>query len=502
LSKQPPSQNNKSLYPNEILDTEDDNSWQVSYLDIITIILGFLIILLSLSEFTSVTSLTSVSQLFKSSVQETEFLTTPIEEIQSELEASLSGDLKSGEIEIIRDLNDLLIRFSSDDLYRSGSATLQQGALPLFDRVISAIKSNRFNDFNVEVEGHTDNTPISSSAYPSNWELSTTRATNVVKYFRGMGIEEGRLKASGYADSKPLVPNEDASGNSIPRNKALNRRVDIRLYYASVPKHDSTSSISPVLADNNNCRYSVQIGGFQSFNNSFSLANDASRKTNYSFEITFNNNLFSVRSEPRNSLEDALKIHKELASYTGDDAIGLIHQCYEDTGLRPDPIRYQIQVAAFQNKSNAERYISEITSNLTVLASISSTDNGSHKVMLGPYQSPFTASEKLAEFKKSGLPEGIFIKPVIESILPYSFNFRIQLAKFENRNDAEDLSQSIASLMGLQTEISEGENEAVYLLTGEFQDWKNAKQVFNDLRNSSYDLSPVLYLLEQVKPPI
>ncbi|HBX64687.1 MAG TPA: hypothetical protein DEG32_00450, partial [Balneolaceae bacterium] len=121
---------------------------------------------------------------------------------------------------------------------------------------------------------------------------------------------------------------------------------------------------------------------------------------------------------------------------------------------------------------------------------------------LGPYQSPFTASEKLAEFKKSGLPEGIFIKPVIESILPYSFNFRIQLAKFENRNDAEDLSQSIASLMGLQTEISEGENEAVYLLTGEFQDWKNAKQVFNDLRNSSYDLSPVLYLLEQVKPPI
>jgi chemotaxis protein MotB len=502
LSQKLSSKNNKSLYPNEILDTEDDNSWQVSYLDIITIILGFLIILLSISEFTSITNLTSVSQLFKSSVQETEFLTTPIEEIQSELEASLAGDIKNGEIEIIRDLNDLLIRFSSDDLYRSGSATLQQKALPLFDRVISAIKSNRFNDFNVEVEGHTDNTPISSSAYPSNWELSTTRATNVVKYFRGMGIEESRLKASGYADSKPLVPNEDASGNSISKNKALNRRVDIRLYYASIPKRDSANTISPVITDNNNCRYSVQIGGFQSFNNSFSAANSAHTQTDYSFDITFNSNLYSVRTKPTNSLPQALNIYNELSAAFSDKTLGLIHQCYEDIGLHPTPIGYQIQVAAFQNKSNAEKYISEITSKLAVSASISSTNNGSHKVMLGPFQSPVTASEKLAEFKKSGLPDGIFIKPVLENILPYSFNFKIQLAEFENRSEAENLSQSIATLMGIQTEILEEANGTVYLLTSEFQDWRITQQVFNDLSNTSYDLSPVIYLLERMKPAI
>jgi chemotaxis protein MotB len=504
LSQQPTSKNGKSLYPNEMLDNEnDDNSWQVSYLDTITILLGFLIILLSISDFSSATDLTSVSQLFKSSVQETEFLTTPIEEIQSELEESLETDLESGEIEIIRDLNDLLIRFSSDDLYRSGSATLQQEALPLFDRVISAIKTNRFNDFDVEVEGHTDNTPISSAAYPSNWELSTTRATNVVKYFRGMGISESRLKASGYADSKPLAANEDATGNPLPKNKALNRRVDIRLYYASIPKRDSTDTESQAISQNeNDCRYSIQIGGFQSFNNSFALAYDAAKETKYKFDITFNNNLFSVRSRTVRSLQEALKIHADLSEYLGNKTIGVIHQCYLDNEIRPVPISYEIQVAAFQNKNNAENYISSLTSKFGVSARISSDNNTIHKVMVGPFLDPVLASNSLVRLKNQGMPDGIFIKPVLENVLPYSFNFRIQISKLDNQNDAKDLSQRLASDLNVETEISVAANGDIYLLTIEFQEWEKATQAFKDLSDTNYDLSPVIYLLEKLTPAI
>ena len=496
-----PSSKNKSLYPNEMLDTEDDsNGWQISYLDIITIILGFLVILLSASEFTSATSLTSISNLFKSSVQETEFITTPIEEVQDELENALESDIDGGKIEIIRDLNDVVIRFSSDELYRSGSATLQQEALPQFDRIINAIKSNRYTDFNVEVEGHTDNTPISSVAYPSNWELSTTRATNVVKYFRGMGINEKRLKASGYADSRPLVPNEDISGNPLPKNKALNRRVDIRLYYTGISTRDSSNTNSPIIELNDaTCKYSIQVGGFQSFNNSFSFANQASKETGYVYDITFNNNLFSVRTKTLNALDEALEIHQKLSESLGDNPLGLIHQCYQNSETEPIPVSYQIQIAAFQNRNNAENYITDLRTSRALPVSISSGNNGPYKVMAGPYLNPVTVSEKLEELKNSGMPDGIFIKPTLENIQPYSFNFKIQLARFDSQEDAEDLSQNVSTSLDLETEISASENGAFYLVTNEYQDWNTVQQIFSELRNTSYNLSPVIYLLERIE---
>ena len=74
----------------------------------------------------------------------------------------------------------------------------------------------------IRVEGHTDNVPIHTRRYPSNWELSTARAVNVVKYFADAGqIDPQRLSAVGYGESKPLVANDSA------QNRAKNRRVEI-----------------------------------------------------------------------------------------------------------------------------------------------------------------------------------------------------------------------------------------------------------------------------------
>lgn len=222
----------KSLLPKQPYEETDDNGWQVSYLDIITILLGFFVVLLSISQITD-TELRSVSNLFKTSVTESEFITTPIEEIKDELEIILQDELERGEIEIVRDLNDIQITFSSDDLYRSGSATIQPGAEEILNSTLEAIKEIKYTDFKIDVQGHTDDTPISSSIFPSNWELSTTRASNVVKYFNEMGVDKSRLKASGYADSQPVAPNRDSFGDPIPENMDLNRRVVVNLYYTS-----------------------------------------------------------------------------------------------------------------------------------------------------------------------------------------------------------------------------------------------------------------------------
>jgi chemotaxis protein MotB len=106
-------------------------------------------------------------------------------------------------------------------LFRTGSAQLTADGEALLQKVAGIIKPlNR----SIRVEGHTDNRPIATDAFPSNWELSTQRAVNVVKYFIDQtGIAPGYLSAAGYGDSKPRAPNDS------PADMAKNRRVEIIL---------------------------------------------------------------------------------------------------------------------------------------------------------------------------------------------------------------------------------------------------------------------------------
>lgn len=231
MKKKKPIRIKYSLFPLPDEESEDDESWQVSYLDIITIVLGFLIILLSVSQITK-SEFSSLSSIFGKLADETEFLTTPIGAIERELFELLQPEIEAGNLEIIRDLNDLRIRFKSDDLYDPGRAQLDPNSEQLLNTVLIAMQQVKYNDFLIDVEGHTDNTPISSVAYPSNWELSTARAANVVKYFNDAGIPANRLKASGYADSRPVIE-YDSLGFPFAASKEKNRRVVLRLYYSS-----------------------------------------------------------------------------------------------------------------------------------------------------------------------------------------------------------------------------------------------------------------------------
>jgi chemotaxis protein MotB len=104
-------------------------------------------------------------------------------------------------------------------LFESGSATLQPAGTPLLGEIVHLLNVDRSHP--IIVEGHTDNVPISTAAFPSNWELSTARATNVVRFLIAHGIAAGRMGAAGYAALDPVASNSTAAG------RALNRRVDI-----------------------------------------------------------------------------------------------------------------------------------------------------------------------------------------------------------------------------------------------------------------------------------
>lgn len=104
-------------------------------------------------------------------------------------------------------------------LFNSGEAEILPSALPFLTKV-GDLLSQVTND--IKVEGHTDDVPMSSYQYPSNWELSGARASSVVRFFVEVnGLEEARFSITGFSDTKPLAPNDNA------RNRDKNRRVEI-----------------------------------------------------------------------------------------------------------------------------------------------------------------------------------------------------------------------------------------------------------------------------------
>src|SRR3954464_12447790 len=116
----------------------------------------------------------------------------------------------------------LVIRLLTDKvLYNSGSATLNPSATPLLDRISSLLRTEF--DHPIVVEGHTDDQAIASTPFPTNWELSTARATAVVRFLIRDHVAPGRLAASGYGAMHPLATNDTPAGRS------RNRRVEIVL---------------------------------------------------------------------------------------------------------------------------------------------------------------------------------------------------------------------------------------------------------------------------------
>ncbi len=121
------------------------------------------------------------------------------------------------------------IEISSAAFFDSGSAILSPAGKVILQDVAGNLKSEKFKDYLVTVVGHTDDAPINTSLFPSNWELSTARAAAVVRFLLDEGLPAQKLRAAGYADTFPKVSNRDANGRAIPENQAQNRRVVIKL---------------------------------------------------------------------------------------------------------------------------------------------------------------------------------------------------------------------------------------------------------------------------------
>lgn len=215
---------------------EKDRSdrWLLTYADLITLLLGLFVILYAMSKidvgkYTElVAALGGVFGRENAGVLSGE--RTPIppavngvqaqrQKIAQEINAALSTNMKKGLVAVTQNERGVTVHIMEELLFASGSAELKASSLAALD-TLTGIVARLPND--VRVEGHTDDVPIHTPQFPSNWHLSVGRAVNTAYYMMGkQKIEPERLSVVGFSEYRPLVPNTTIG------NKSRNRRVDI-----------------------------------------------------------------------------------------------------------------------------------------------------------------------------------------------------------------------------------------------------------------------------------
>ncbi len=231
---------------------EHDNHerWMVSYADFITLLFAFFVVMYGISSVnegkykvfgaainkafgtkSSATEggsihLTEEEIYFKSLVDRRNARLADKQRKQNERMKNLANTLndamdkfvKNGQMNVSQTGRGVEIEINASALFNQGEADIQPEAKKT---LADAAKVLVENEYAIEVEGHTDNLPISTAKFPSNWELSSARASSVVRLFIDQGVVAKRLRAVGSADNQPVLPNDS------PEARARNRRVTI-----------------------------------------------------------------------------------------------------------------------------------------------------------------------------------------------------------------------------------------------------------------------------------
>ncbi|MGE4418027.1 MAG: flagellar motor protein MotB, partial [Marinobacterium sp.] len=252
----------------ELTDDSGSPGWLMTYADLMTLLLVFFVLLFSMSNLEKerfADAMRSFQTAFQRAVSgapnsivplehnapttdSTEIndtiLQTPEERPQSDQDSDADQEARALELEwqqLTRDMQrafelmqmqdaveigapkdgKLSLRVKGAALFGSGSAEFNRAMLPMLDALLETLVINP--GYKLEIQGHTDDIPISTAQFPSNWELSAVRATTVLRYMVDAGINPKRLTATGYGSSIPLVP------NISPENRAINRRIEFVL---------------------------------------------------------------------------------------------------------------------------------------------------------------------------------------------------------------------------------------------------------------------------------
>ncbi len=246
------------------VEKENSERWLLTYADMITLLMTFFIVLYATSKtdtakFTQIqaalerafnvevlqgrtlavsTDGSGAGALIQSMFTEPEYQ-TDVDRIQQHLRqaAATSGHGDSPDVAVGATREGIVIRLSGSFLFDSSRAELKPASLWQLDVIAEELRQMS-ND--IRVEGHTDNVPVDSPRFPTNWELSVARAIAVTRYMTEEGgIASSRIGAAGYGEFRPIAPND------APKNRSLNRRVEIRVLASKPPLPASADTGTP-----------------------------------------------------------------------------------------------------------------------------------------------------------------------------------------------------------------------------------------------------------------
>jgi chemotaxis protein MotB len=145
-----------------------------------------------------------------------------LEALAEELVQKLEQEIISNALDVSFDTEKVIVRFSEEATFTSGSDQLKGTMLPIINKIVSALARC---EGDITVSGYTDDRPITSGRFRSNWDLSAARAVSVVhQLILEQKIDADRVMAAGHAETNPLVSND------TPENRAINRRVEIKIF--------------------------------------------------------------------------------------------------------------------------------------------------------------------------------------------------------------------------------------------------------------------------------
>ncbi|MDO8644383.1 MAG: OmpA family protein [bacterium] len=208
------------------------SNWVFSYADMMTSMVVFLLMLLSFSTI-SYQKLKQVSEatseiMHDKNTPSQQALATPIEKFETELTQFIQEKNLQSEVALKMEGEGAVLTIGESVLFESGHARLTDGTKEKLKPLFESLKELP-SDYRFTVEGHTDDNPIHTFEYASNWELSAARGLAVVLLMKELGFSESRLSFQSFGEQQPILPNRDPEGRSLPTNQEKNRRAVIKI---------------------------------------------------------------------------------------------------------------------------------------------------------------------------------------------------------------------------------------------------------------------------------
>lgn len=210
---------------------ENTDSWLMSYADMITLLLCFFIIFVSVSEpkrdkFSEITE--GLANQF-GSIQ----MATPFTGVFSSLQAVIESHQVFRDVAIDQTDKSVAMEIAGGVFFKRNTVDLDDTKRPVLQEMAETLKQIDYLDYVVTVEAHTSDRATENAIYKTNWDLSVARAAVITRFLIETGVPPNRIRATGYADTQPKVPNTDLNNEPIPENRDRNERVVIKIERAT-----------------------------------------------------------------------------------------------------------------------------------------------------------------------------------------------------------------------------------------------------------------------------